>query len=169
MVRTARLPFHLAAMGLVPSFLRTLNPCHTDLWQSGWFSPIITINFNISLLHLPMRMSKLTLILGCHSACFMVQSLGCLELFSNSYLSVFGLPPDYHENQLIWVDSSLIVPLGFSLAVFFYSLTSKLTAQLTIFVHYNVCTVYFHCAYLQIKHNHSEILLILGYICPIVS
>ncbi len=50
-----------------------------------------------------------------------MSSLGCLELFSNSYLSVFwppgnwsSLPSDYHENHLIWVDSSLIVPLGFS-------------------------------------------------------
>ncbi len=35
---------------------------------ANWFSPIITINFNISLL-LPMRKSKLPLILGCYSAC----------------------------------------------------------------------------------------------------
>jgi hypothetical protein len=71
------LPPHLTPMvgirkpGPVPLFSSTLNRCSTDLWQSDWFSPIVTINFNISLFHLPMRKSKLTLILGCHSACFL--------------------------------------------------------------------------------------------------
>jgi hypothetical protein len=46
------------------------------------------------------------------------RSLGCLELFSNSHFSAFGHHsrgsaslPDYHENHMTWVDSSLVVPL----------------------------------------------------------
>jgi hypothetical protein len=62
------LPTHLGAMvdllkpGVGLLFFSTLHSCHTNLWQSDWFSPIIIINFNISLLNLPMRKSKLTLI-----------------------------------------------------------------------------------------------------------
>ncbi len=48
----------------------------------------ITINFNISLLHLPIRKSKLTLILGLSLCLLSVRTLGCLELFSNSHLSI---------------------------------------------------------------------------------
>ncbi len=51
------------------------------------------------------------------------KSSGCLELFSNSHLSVLwpsgnrsSLPPDNHENHLIWVHSCLVVPLGCSLS-----------------------------------------------------
>ncbi len=69
MVRTAPLPpFSLAGIGgriktgPVAEVLSTLNICHTDRWQSDWFSLINTINFNISLLHLPTRKSKKTLI-----------------------------------------------------------------------------------------------------------
>jgi hypothetical protein len=51
---------------------------------------------------------------------FLVRSLNCLELFSNSHLSIFGYQAtctasDYHENHLILVDSNLIDPLCFSL------------------------------------------------------
>ncbi len=55
------------------------------------------------------------------------RSLGCLKLVSNLFLSIFdhcscgpASLPDYHENELTWEDSSLVVPLEFktSLNVF---------------------------------------------------
>ncbi len=46
------------------------------------------------------------------------RSLGCLKLFYDFHLSIFDrcthIPaslPDYHENHLIWGDSSLVIPL----------------------------------------------------------
>ncbi len=53
--------------------------CHTVLWLHCDFHLII---FNISLLNLPMRKSKLTLILGCHSACLQSGPLAALSCFS---------------------------------------------------------------------------------------
>jgi hypothetical protein len=45
------------------------------------------------------------------------RSLGCLKLFSDFHLSVFGhhshgptFLPDYHENHLTWVDSKQVGP-----------------------------------------------------------
>ncbi len=98
MVRAAPLPPHLVAMvgqlkpGPVPLFLNTLNSCHTDLWQVDWLSSIITINFNISLFQLSIRKSKLTLILRLSLCLLSVRTLGCLELFSKSHLSIFWPP-----------------------------------------------------------------------------
>jgi hypothetical protein len=50
--------------------------------------------------------------LCCQHASFTTRSLGCLELFYNSPLSILGhlsrgsrLPPDCSENHLTWVDS----------------------------------------------------------------
>ncbi len=94
----------------------------TDLWQWDWFSFINTIHFNISLSSTTHE-KKYACSFWLSLCLFSVSSLGRLELFSNSHLSVFFLPPgnwsslpsDYHENHLIWVDSSLIVPLSFSL------------------------------------------------------
>jgi hypothetical protein len=71
-------------------FLSTLDRCHTDLLQSGWFSLINTIIFNISLLQLSTRKSKQTLFFRLSLCLFLVWSLGCLELFPNSHLRVFG-------------------------------------------------------------------------------
>jgi hypothetical protein len=61
----------------------------------------------------------LNLSFGCHYAIFLTRFLGFLEFFSNSPLSIFwvpltssSLPLDHHKNHLIWVDSSLMVPLS---------------------------------------------------------
>ncbi len=54
--------------------------CNTDLWLCCGSHLII---FIISLLHHPPRKSKLTVVVGCLTACFRL-SLGRLELFSDS-------------------------------------------------------------------------------------
>jgi hypothetical protein len=75
-VRTAPLSLTMVEIdglfkpSLVPQFLSILNHSRMDLWQSDRFSLINIFNFNISLLQLPMRKNKQTLILGCHSASF---------------------------------------------------------------------------------------------------
>jgi hypothetical protein len=49
---------------------------------------------------------------------FPTRFLGFLELFSNFPLNAFGrlsqgvsLPPEHHENNLNWVDPTLMAPL----------------------------------------------------------
>ncbi len=92
-----------------------------DLWQSDWFSLINKVNFNISLLHLPMRKSKQTLLSGCHSACPGYAPWLPRIVFQLSFERLWlpgnrsRLPSDIHKSHLILVDSSLLVPLGFSL------------------------------------------------------
>jgi hypothetical protein len=80
----------LLKLGQGPKLLSILNRCRTDLWQSDRFSFINTIHFNISLFQLPTRKSKHDLIFRLSLSLFLVRSLGCLELFSNSHFSVFG-------------------------------------------------------------------------------
>jgi hypothetical protein len=72
-------------------------------------------------LQLPTRKSKHATILGCHAASFcqvpwlprVVFQLSLERLWPPGNWS--SLPSDHRENLLIWVDSSLIVPLGLSL------------------------------------------------------
>ncbi len=97
-------------------FFSTQCSCHTDLWLHGGSHQIISIIFNLSPLQHPLKKSKMTLFVGCHSAPF-GRSLGSLKPFSNFHLRIFGHRsrstaslPDYHENQLTWADSSLVVP-----------------------------------------------------------
>ncbi len=89
----------------------------------GWFSPIIIIiNCNISLPSTtPTRKSKHACSyfrLSLHL--FSVRSLGCLELFPTLIWGSLATrqlvqPPIWLSYHLIWVDSSLLVPLGFRL------------------------------------------------------
>jgi hypothetical protein len=107
--------------------LVSLVPRIAVIWtcdQLDWFSPIIIIfiDTNFPFTRTPREREEVDSCLGCHFVYFPDRFLGCLELFSNSPLSVLRewrpwvdvpltrtLPPDYHENHLISVDWSLIV------------------------------------------------------------
>ncbi len=69
--------------------------------------------------NIPWKRVNWVFLWGCHSAC-LNRSPGCRELFSNSLFESFwprsSLPPDYHENHLIWVDLSLKAPFELPLA-----------------------------------------------------
>jgi hypothetical protein len=84
---------------------------------------IISNNNDISLLHHPLRKSKLTLF-GLSLCLFWVtcRSLGFLELFPNPPFECLWLlvtlsnhAPGHHKTHLIWVNSSLMAPLELSL------------------------------------------------------
>jgi hypothetical protein len=81
-----------------------------------WYSLIIIFISNSSLLHHPLRKSKLTLILGCHCARFWLVPWLLRIVFQLSFERLwllgdrYSLLPDYHQNHLILVD--LAVPLG---------------------------------------------------------
>ncbi len=95
-------------------FLSIQRLCHSVLWHTG--SPhciiIIIISNIISLLHLTLKKSKLTL-LGCHYARFWLGPLAFYSCFQLSFECLWpalmrsSLPPGHHENHLVWVDSSL--------------------------------------------------------------
>ncbi len=101
--------FPLNILSAEEQFLSIQCHCHLALQHTGSHRIIIFIISNfISLPHLTLGKSKLNLLhIGCHYASFMTSSLGFLELFSNSPLSLFchltrfSLPPGHHENHLI--------------------------------------------------------------------
>jgi hypothetical protein len=72
---------------------------------------------NHHLFSIPWERVNWLFLLSCHAACF-CRPIGCLKLFCNFYLSIFGHHscsptslPDYHENHVIWVESRLEVLL----------------------------------------------------------
>jgi hypothetical protein len=125
-------------------FHSTQCHCHSVLWHTDSHRIfIIFIFYFISLLFLPReRVSWTFFLLSLYCTSFLTRSLGFLELFSNSPLSVFvchwsSLLPDRYENHLIWVDSSLVVPPWVSLALstfgfLFWGPASCLTLPRTI-------------------------------------
>ncbi len=109
--------------------IRTQNRCHKDL-RLAWL--ILTHHHHhhhhlhrqqLLPYHTPWeRVSGFLIRLSL--SLFLVRFLGWQELFSNSHLSVLrecnprvwslftrtSFPPGFHENHLIWMDASLIVP-----------------------------------------------------------
>jgi hypothetical protein len=104
-------------LSIVPSVRRIAVTWTCD--QLHWFSLIIIIFIDIRTPWERVNWLSFRLLL----CLFSVRLLACPELFSNSHLSVVrecspwvwplltwtSLPPGYHKNHLIWVDSSLIV------------------------------------------------------------
>jgi hypothetical protein len=66
------------AWAIILQYSESLSQGPVKVW---WYSLIIIINFNISLLHFPRRKSKLTLILGCRSACLELGPLAAWSCF----------------------------------------------------------------------------------------
>jgi hypothetical protein len=107
-----------------PEYCYVSTQNHMDLW-SVWL--VLTHHHHLHRHQLPFHrttLERVSWLLGSPSVYYPVRFLGCLELFSNSHLSVLSecslwvkppfnqtsLPPGYHKNHLIWVDSSLIIP-----------------------------------------------------------
>ncbi len=151
---------------IIPQYPTSLSH---GLWQSDWFSLVSTINFNISLLHLPTRKSKQTLILDCPSACFWLGPLAsqsCFLILIWASLAIRQLvqqpewlsgepsnlsgwdqgDPPWPMQYVPWVPSQ---PL-FLLAVFIKPVSFKNNGS---FIHYIVSTVYLHGA----LHWHSSV------------
>ncbi len=125
-------------------------PLYTDFWAKVLQFPgllsqgpvtgivrfsliIIIINCNIiSRLHQTLRKSKLSFAFRLSLCLFLDRSLGFLESFSNCSPGLFlpplmrsSLPPNYHENLLIWFNSILVVPHELSLVLSAFGHSSR--------------------------------------------
>jgi hypothetical protein len=111
---------------------------HIDLWLHCVSHFIIFISNKSHIFIIPRKKSKLSLSIGL-PVCTFNCPLGCLKSLIGFPLSIFGhcswspaFQPDYHKNHLIWVDLSLAVPLGLTLATAHGVQPSHLTTTRTI-------------------------------------